>query len=58
LLAGVVLLFKDFFVGRSVFESRDVVCHEIVDTVASFIEGKMFDFMLFLALIGRLGVCI
>jgi hypothetical protein len=48
-----------FFVGRSVFESRDVICHEVVKTVSSFIEEKkMFDFMLFLALIGRLGVWI
>jgi hypothetical protein len=46
---------------RSLFEvfgAVRVVCHETVDTVSSFIDGEMFDIMLFLALIGRLGVCI
>jgi hypothetical protein len=58
LIPGIVLLLKDFFVGRSVLESCDVVCDEVANAIVSVIERKMFDFMLFFALIVRLGVWI
>jgi hypothetical protein len=56
MLVGVALLLYDFFIGGPVLESRDVIFLEIIDTVSSYIERNFFGFLLFFALIGRLGV--